>query len=246
MPSFAVILPAAGRSSRFGGHEKKPFIHLDGRAVWLRAAELFTSRPDVAQVILVVSPEDRETVIQRFGATLMFMDIHLVNGGAERYESVANALREVRADVDYVAVHDAVRPCTPTAVIDAVFAAAIADGAALPGVAVADTLKRVDAAMLVTETVSRDGLWQAQTPQAFRKDWLLDAYAKRSAAGLSITDDARLVEAASHAVRVVPGSPFNLKITTGDDLKLAVQFLKMHEALAAPKPSRPFDDERFA
>ena len=164
MPSFAVILPAAGRSSRFGGHEKKPFIHLDGRAVWLRAAELFTSRPDVAQVILVVSPEDRETVIQRFGATLMFMDIHLVNGGAERYESVANALREVRADVDYVAVHDAVRPCTPTAVIDAVFAAAIEDGAALPGVAVADTLKRVDAAMLVTETVSRDGLWQAQTP----------------------------------------------------------------------------------
>ncbi|WP_020469961.1 2-C-methyl-D-erythritol 4-phosphate cytidylyltransferase [Zavarzinella formosa] len=245
MASVAVILPAAGKSSRFGGREKKPFTSLDGRAVWLRTAELFVNRPDVKQVLLVISPEDREMVVSRFGATLMFMDITLVDGGAERFESVANALAKLRPGIDLVAVHDAVRPCTPPAVIDAVFAMAEQEGAALPGVAVADTLKRVDDTMAVRETVPRQGLWQAQTPQVFRRSWLEDAYARRSSLGAAITDDAQLVEAAGHPVRMVAGSPFNLKITTADDLRLAEMFLNKREAETAKKPSRPFDDDRF-
>lgn len=243
---FAVILPAAGRSSRFGGREKKPFINLDGRAVWLRTAELFCNRSDVAQVLLVISPEDRELVERRYSANLMFMDIKLVDGGAERFESVANALTKLKPEIDHVAVHDAVRPCASPSIIDGVFGAAVKHGAALPGIAVADTLKRVDPNFLVTATVARDGLYQAQTPQAFRRDWLEEAYAKRSSLGTTITDDAQLVEAIVHPVRVVPGSPFNLKITTMDDLKLATQFLKLREAEDKPKASRPFDDERFS
>ncbi len=243
---FAVILPAAGKSSRFGGREKKPYVGLDGRPIWIRTAELFVNRPDVAQVLLVISPEDRELVQSRYAANLMFMDVAVVDGGAERFESVANALVRVRPEIDFVAVHDAVRPCTPTPLIDAVFAAATRDGAALPGVAVTDTLKRVDDKLRVVETISRTDLWQVQTPQAFRRDWLVDAYARRANLGRSITDDAQLVEAAGHSVRIVPGSPFNLKITTGDDLRLAVQFLKLREAEDKPKASRPFEDERFA
>ena len=245
MASIAVILPAAGQSSRFAGREKKPFTSLDGRAVWLRTAELFTGRPDVKQVLLVVSPEDREMVVSRFGATFMFMDVTLVDGGAERFESVANALAKLRDEIDFVAVHDAVRPCTPPAVIDAVFQMAEREGAALPGIPVADTLKRVDADMAVRETVARQGLWHAQTPQVFRRDWLTGAYARRGELGNAVTDDAQLVEAAGHLVRMVTGSVFNVKITTPDDMRLAEMFLNKKEAEAPKKASRPFDDDRF-
>jgi 2-C-methyl-D-erythritol 4-phosphate cytidylyltransferase len=245
MPAFAVILPAAGKSTRFGGKEKKPYATLDGTAVWLRTANLFANRPDVIQTILIIAPDDRELVERRYAANLMFLGVKVVDGGAERFESVNNALQHLKSDVDHVAVHDAVRPCAPAALIEAVFATALKEGAAVPGLAVADTLKRVDNQMRVTQTVARVGLWQAQTPQVFRKDWLLEAYARRTG-GPAATDDAQLVEAAGHPVRVIPGSPFNLKITTGDDLKIASQFLKLREAEDKPKPGRPFDDERFA
>jgi 2-C-methyl-D-erythritol 4-phosphate cytidylyltransferase len=244
MPAFAVILPAAGKSSRFGGKEKKPFVNLDNTAVWLRTANLFANRQDVVQTILIINPDDRELVQRRYAANLMFLGVKVVDGGAERFESVANALAEVKAEADFVAVHDAVRPCAPAALIEAVFAAAVKHGAAIPGLAVADTLKRVDNQMLVTQTVPRVGLWQIQTPQVFRKDWLLEAYGKRDAVK-NVTDDAQLVEATGHPVRVIPGSPFNLKITTHDDLKIAGQFLKLREAEDKPKAGRPFDDERF-
>jgi len=246
MPSFAVILPAAGKSSRFGGREKKPFVNLDGTAVWLRTANLFANRTDVVQTILVISPNDRELVQRRYAANLMFLGVKVVDGGAERSDSVANALSQLKPEADFVAIHDAVRPCTPAALIDAVFAAATKEGAAILGLAVADTLKRVDNQMKVTQTVPRIGLWQAQTPQVFRKDWLLEAYGKRTGGGKDVTDDAQLVEAAGHPVRVVPGSPFNLKVTTNADLKIASQFLKLKEAEDKPKASRPFEDERFA
>jgi 2-C-methyl-D-erythritol 4-phosphate cytidylyltransferase len=94
--------------------------------------------------------------------------------------------------------------------------------------------------------VPRVGLWQAQTPQVFRKELLLEAYAKRAALGNNVTDDAQLVEAIGHSVRVVPGSALNLKITTHEDLKIASHFLKIREADDKPKASRPFEDERFS
>jgi 2-C-methyl-D-erythritol 4-phosphate cytidylyltransferase len=245
MSAFAVILPAAGKSSRFGGKEKKPFVNLDNTAVWLRTANLFANRQDVVQMILVINPDDRELVQRRYAANLMFLGVKVVDGGAERFQSVANALAAVKPEADFVAIHDAVRPCTPAALIEAVFTAAVKHGAALPGLAVADTLKRVDNQMLVTQTVPRIGLWQAQTPQVFRKDWLTDAYGRTGALSKNVTDDAQLVEAAGHPVRVIPGSPFNLKITTHDDVKIASAFLKIREADDKPKASHPFEDERF-
>ena len=220
MSRVGVILPAAGGSTRFGGPHKKPFVSLAGRPVWLRAADLFTHRSDVAVVLVVVAPADRDEFAGRFGHLLVPGRVRLVAGGAERFESVANALAELPADIDVVAVHDAVRPLTPPAVIDAVLRAAAEHGAAVPAVAVADTLKRADAGRVV-ETVPRAGLWQAQTPQAFRRDWLTAAYARRASLPGPVTDDAQLVEACGHPVRLVPGSPLGFKITTPDDLALA-------------------------
>jgi len=218
MPRFAVILPAAGRSSRFQAAQKKVFADLDGRPVWLRSAEWFLSRPDVCQCIVVTAPEDRE-LFRPFTA-LSDGTIHLADGGAERFESVANALVLTTAEADFVAVHDAARPCLTAALIDRVFACAVETGAALLAVPVADTIKRDDGAGRIQATVPRQGLWLAQTPQVFRRDWLMDAYARRDAFG-GITDDAQLVEAAGHTVHLVSGSNANLKITTREDLDLA-------------------------
>src|SRR4051812_16916724 len=131
MPRFAVILPAAGKSSRFRDKEKKPFTNLDGRAVWLRTVEHFINRKDVAQCLIVVNPDDRELFLRKFQANIAFMNIKIAPGGRERFESVANALAMLVPEVDFVAIHDAVRPCVTDAMIDAVFAKAQQTGAAL-------------------------------------------------------------------------------------------------------------------
>lgn len=246
MSQVAVIIPAAGASTRFGGPIKKPFLTLAGKPVWQRSVELFCHRPDVAVVLLVLGPADLPAFRERHGIFLglLFGNVELVEGGAERSESVANALARVPAGVELVAVHDAVRPLTPNAVIDAVFAAARRHGAAMPAVPVADTLKRVDPATgFITDTVSRANLYAAQTPQAFRRDWLAAAYAGRANHPGAITDDAQLIEAAGHRVMVVPGAGRNFKLTTAEDFALA-EFLLADPPRPAEKPAaRPFADE---
>ena len=246
MARFAVIIPAAGQSSRFGGIEKKPFVSLAGRPVWQRAAEPFWSRADVSRVYLVLSPDDRDDFRSRFGHLLAFANAEIVAGGAERFESVANALARVPADVPFVAVHDAVRPLITTAIVEAVLRAAEEHGAAMPAVPVADTLKQVDAAtQRITGTVPRAGVWQAQTPQVFRRDWLAEAYAKRASLTSPITDDAQLIEAIGHSVVVVPGAITNFKITTKDDLELADAILNARAAEKSdpPRAGGAFDDD---
>lgn len=242
MAKFAVIMPAAGKSSRFKDkHYKKPFAPLDNRAVWLHSAERFLNRNDTKQLILVISPEDQEYFDFKFSANVTILGIQVVLGGEERADSIEKALAHVKPDVDYICVHDAARPCLADEWIEKIFAAAQRTGAAIFAIPVAGTLKRVKKDSTIEETVPREGLWEAQTPQVFRRDLLLEAYAKR--AGFKATDDAQLVERIGQKVTVVPGSPINLKITTQEDLRLAQQALK---ALPKPKlnaPSHPFADD---
>lgn len=244
MAKFAVILAAAGKSSRFRDeHYKKPFAPLDGRAVWLHSAERFLNRADVKQLLLVIAPEDHEYFTTKFAAHAAILGVEMVLGGAERADSVAQALARVSADVDFVAVHDAARPCLANEWIDRVFAAAEKSGAAILAIPVKATLKRVGPDRTICETVARERLWEAQTPQVFRRQLLLDAYAKRG--GFVATDDAQLVERLGQPVSVVEGSSINLKITTREDLRLAEHALK---ALPKPKilgPAHPFADDHL-
>ncbi len=144
MAKYAVILPAAGRSSRFEDkHYKKPFAPLAGRAVWLHSAERFLGRDDVIQVILVISEEDRQDFNFKFSSNIAILGIEVVHGGEERSDSVAAGLACVKPDADFVCVHDAARPCLANAWIDDVFRAAEKSGAAIFAVPVAGTLKRV-------------------------------------------------------------------------------------------------------
>jgi len=144
-----------------------------------------------------------------------------VRGGERRRDSVRAGL-DALADCDYVVVHDGARPLVTKALIDAALAGARETGAALCAVPVSDTVKRTDDAGLVRSTVSRAGLWLAQTPQAFRTELLLRAH---EATEIDATDDAALVELLGEPVRVVMGSPRNLKVTTPADLRLAEALL---------------------
>ena len=238
----AVIIPAAGASKRFARKGKKVFERLKGRPVFIRSVELFVNRDDVCQVRLVVAEEDLETVKTRYAANLGFMGVNLVTGGRERTDSVRNALDGVAEEADFICVHDAVRPCVSELWIDAVFAAAGKTGAAILACPVHGTLKKVGPDNLIVETSDREGLWEAQTPQVFRKDILLRAYDSASSAA---TDDAALVEAMGQPVAVVRGDPRNIKITTRSDLTLAAAVV---DSLPRPKPKAaagPFDEARW-
>jgi len=238
----SVIIPAAGASRRFGGRTKKIFERLGDRPVFIRSLELFVNRDDVAQVQLVVAADDMDTIKQRYGANIAFMGVSLVAGGAQRSDSVRNALATVSGEADYVCVHDAARPCVSSLWIDAVFAAAEKVGAAILAYPVHGTLKQVDDGGRITRTIGRDRLWEAQTPQVFGKDLLKRAY--EQAAGPA-TDDAALVEALGEPVAVVPGDPRNVKITTPSDLALAAAVVGSLPKPERARPAGPFDEARW-
>jgi 2-C-methyl-D-erythritol 4-phosphate cytidylyltransferase len=243
MAHFAVLFPAAGRSRRYGdAKEKKIYAELLGRAVWLRAVEPFVNREDVKQLIVGIAADDRELFERRYGASVAFLNIRVIEGGDERHDTVARMLSLLDSGIDYVAVHDAARPCVTSELIDAVFAAALECGAAVPGVPVGDTLKRVDERQMIRETVSRAGLVTVQTPQAFRRDWLVAAYNMRAASSAP-TDDAQLVEASGRQVVVVPGHAGNLKITMQEDLRLAAAVLAAMPQGGPERACHPFAEE---
>lgn len=245
MPRFAVLVLAAGRSTRFGDAiYKKPFAPLDGRPVWMHSVERFRGREDVCQVVVVVSPEDRQDFQEKHGAALLFQGVDVCVGGEERSDSVRNALVSVSDEATHVAVHDAARPCVAVDEIDRVFAAAAASGAAILATPVAATLKRAAKGdpPTIAETTPRDGLWAAQTPQVFEHELLRRAY--EAHADQPVTDDAQLVERLGEPVMIVEGSPSNLKITTQADFALASAILAAREpARTAEKPKHPFEDD---
>lgn len=244
MPRFAVIIPAAGKSERFG-KDKKAFAKLDGRALFLRAIEFFMSRPDVVQKIVAVAPEDMAMVKSTYGANLGFMGVKLVEGGAERSDTVEAALKAVVPEAEYIAIHDAARPCVSHESIDRVFQEATKSGAAILAVPVTATLKHVEGSNFISKTVSREGLYEAQTPQVFRRDILEKAYAHlrsfppyqggTQGGQPTVTDDAQVVEFSGHPVAIVPSDAMNIKITTKSDLTLAAAILKARPSRPAPK-----------
>lgn len=225
MTSVAVIIPAAGAGKRFGGDVKKPFAKLDNRPIFIRSIELFINRDDVCQTILAVSPDDYDVVKDKYAANLMFMGIKLVKGGAERYESIRLALEAVDPAAELVCVHDAVRPCVLDSWIDRVFAEAAKSGAAILAAPLTGTVKRVAESGFIDETVPRDNLFEAQTPQVFKKELLTKAYADLPE-DYAPTDDAEVVERSGHGVTIVRTDRRNLKITQSSDMALAGAILK--------------------
>jgi len=246
MPSkVAVIVAAAGAGTRFGGPVKKTFAQIDGRPVMIRTLELFVNREDVCQIVLAVSEEDYDDVKTKYGANLGFMGVRLVKGGAERCQTVANALAAVDDQAELVAVHDAVRPCLTAEKITEVFEAAEKHGAAMLASPVNETIKRVDGEKVIQETVDRRGLYLAQTPQVFKRQVIVEAYAKLGGQKGHFTDDAQVVERIGVRTVVVENDLSNVKITRPSDLKLAEAILKAMPKPKKPGPAGPFEAEKM-
>lgn len=245
MSKFAVILPAAGQSSRFSGfRRKKPFMELQGRPVWVRTAEHFLNRADVCQTIVVIAPDDMDWFREQFRANLAFMNLTVVAGGTSRAESVRNGLSSVVPEATHIAVHDAARPILNTRWIDQLFSAVVQHQAVIPGLRITSTVKQLDAHSKVQATVDRSQLVMAQTPQVFERKLLEQAFA-RCARLAAVTDEASLVEQMGKPVHVIDGWPMNIKITTGDDFKLAEMFVKALPKAEGLRNLHPFADEMF-
>lgn len=225
MKDIAIILAAAGKSSRFRDpFSKKVFTLASGKPVWQHSAQLFAEHPRVGQIIMAISPEDKDLVQEKYSGNLSMLGVEIVLGGDERYHSIRNALEKVRSDLKLIGVHDAARPCLTRQSFDAVIAVADRTGAAILASPIRGTVKRCNGNDQISETVPREGLWQAQTPQLFKATILKTAYAKMKG---KPTDDAQVVEQSGVSVLCVEGPETNIKITTKEDLKIAESFLKV-------------------
>jgi 2-C-methyl-D-erythritol 4-phosphate cytidylyltransferase len=259
--SVAVIICAAGASSRFGGStklttsgkKKKPFVNVDGRPAFLHSVELFSSRDDVKQILLAIAPEDQESVSVHWGANLAFFNVKICIGGAERFDTVKKAMSLVKNDIDLIAVHDAVRCCVTKEWVDACFAAASKTGAAILACPVVATIKRARDKTII-ETVDRTNLYEAQTPQVFSAKLLREAYDNldkldRSKISVDSTgsprDDSQLVEALGHKVTIVETDSSNIKITRPADVAIAEAILKSRPKSKPQGPIGPYIEAQW-
>ncbi|RTR07253.1 2-C-methyl-D-erythritol 4-phosphate cytidylyltransferase [Halomonas nitroreducens] len=216
-----LVVPAAGQGRRMGADRPKQYLSLGGAPVLARTLERLHLAFPRARLCLCLDPED-----SRFDpAWVPFADWRRVAGGAERVDSVANALEAIAghaADGEPVLVHDVARPCVTVDDLRRLHAAVVEDAVgALLAAPVADTMKRDDGAGRVRGTESRAGLWHALTPQGFAYGLLRRALAEAAQCGVAVTDEASAVEALGMAPRLVSARRDNLKITHPEDLPLA-------------------------
>jgi len=243
--NVAVIICAAGASTRFGGKRKKPFVDIDGRAVFIRSMELFANRDDVKQILLAIAPEDQEIVTVKWGPNLKFFNVEVCFGGAERFDTVTSALERVKDNIDLIAVHDAVRCCVTEKWIDEVFAAAAKTGAAILACPIVATVKEAKNNLII-KTVDRTNLYEAQTPQVFKTSLLREAYSKlKNLDKNKISDDSQLVEALGHKVAIVETDPSNIKITRHSDIAIAEAILKSRPRAVPKGPIGPYIEAQW-
>ncbi len=220
------LVPAAGRGLRMGGSVPKQFLSLGGEPLIIQSLRTLQAAPVVDRIILAVPSADIEYCEKEIVSHYRFTKvIKVVAGGAERQDSVRHALAEVPSDTEIVLIHDAVRPFLTIRMITEVVAAARKEGAAIIALPMRDTVKQVRADGIIERTVDRAPLWLAQTPQAFRRDWIETAHGKAHAEGIRATDDAFLVEWLGHSVAVVEGSGENIKVTRPEDLVIGEAIL---------------------
>ena len=220
MRDVGVVIPAGGVGRRLGRRTPKQLLRLGTGTILALTVEHFTRHPAVSTVVVAAPAAHLAHTRRALAGVRNGARVRVVAGGGERQESVWLGLQAVPDEAAVIVVHDAVRPFITRALIDRVVAAARAGGGAICALPIAETVKRVRAAV-VEATVDRSTLWAVQTPQAFRAALLREAHEKARRDGFLGTDESMLVERLGHPVAVVPGLPDNVKITTPDDLRRA-------------------------
>ena len=211
------IIPAAGSGSRFGGQIPKQFVEIAGAPIIIHTLEKFDECDEIGAIIVALRSEE----IERFEQTLLShrirKPVRLVNGGAERSDSILNALEAAKEfHPEIVAVHDAVRPFVSTEQISAVISKAREIGAAILALPATDTIKEVENG-LIRRTIDRRRIWRAQTPQGFPRELIERAHREARAVSATATDDAALCERLGIPVEIVPGSERAMKVTEDGD-----------------------------
>ena len=231
---IAAVIVAAGQGLRMGGSQRKQYLLLGGKPVLLHTVERFLSCPDIDSIVVVLPKEEiEEGRPTLFPIPIKNEKLRFIAGGENRQSSVFNGLQVIDAQEGIVLIHDGVRPLIAESLIEAAIQGARQWEACIPAVSVTDTLKRVDENAMVNGTLSRKGLWLAQTPQAFKLSLIRSAHQQAVLHQWQATDDASIVEHMGVAVKVIPGMVENIKITTPQDMRLAEAYL----AIAAKKKS---------
>ncbi|NBD28244.1 2-C-methyl-D-erythritol 4-phosphate cytidylyltransferase [Paenibacillus sp. T1] len=226
---WGVVVVAAGRGTRMGTAESKQYLLLRDKPILVHTLETFETMDEIAEVCVVVGQQD----VERCEGWIPQYGLHKVKsvaaGGSERQHSVQLGLEALSGDVDWVMVHDGVRPFATHRAVRACMAKAAATGAAVLAVPVKDTIKQVNEGGVITATPERRSLWAIQTPQAFRRSLLQRGLRQAAADRFVGTDDAMAVERLGVPVSVAEGDYTNIKITTPDDLPYAEFLLASRE-----------------
>jgi 2-C-methyl-D-erythritol 4-phosphate cytidylyltransferase len=221
-PRVGAVIPAAGKGTRIGGERPKQFIELEGKSLLLHVLEYIESTSLIDVAILVTGAEHKQEATDLISRHHLSKIKDVVGGGIERQDSVWNGLQRLKDEqVEYVAVHDAVRPFLEDELFRRVLRAAMDFGAAVPAVRPKETIKQATTDLFVAMTPPRVDLWLIQTPQIFEVSLLYRAYRSAMANGYYGTDDASLVEKIGEKVKIVEGSYDNIKITTPEDFDMA-------------------------
>jgi 2-C-methyl-D-erythritol 4-phosphate cytidylyltransferase len=222
-----VIVVAAGKGERMGRELPKPFLPVCGIPLLIHTLRAITQSTLIAKITLIVAPEREALCRDLLHLHGQFrVPLTVVHGGAERQDSVRLGLTALDPTSEIVAIHDAARPFLDREILDRSIETAVLYGGALVAVPTRDTIKRVDEESTVVETLPRQQLWLAQTPQTFRVPLIREAHARALAEGVVVTDDAALLERLGKVVKIVPGSYRNFKITTPEDLQVAEALLR--------------------
>jgi 2-C-methyl-D-erythritol 4-phosphate cytidylyltransferase/2-C-methyl-D-erythritol 2,4-cyclodiphosphate synthase len=226
------IIAAGGAGRRLRSLKPKQLLDLGGQSILARSVAAFDSHPSISDLVVVL-PADFPAAEAQAHLRATARPVTIVTGGARRQDSVANAFASVDPSAEIVLIHDAARPFVSAAIIDRTIEAAAAYGAAIAAIEASDTVKRVERhphGALIVETIPRDSIFLAQTPQGFRREILADAVAL-GRSGVNATDEAALAERAGHPVHVVSGEPGNVKITTEEDLATARRRVESSESI---------------
>ena len=213
----SAIITAAGSGRRFG--EAKQFKKLHGKPLYQYSLDIFMQSRLFDEIILVI-PKSNQQKVQKEIKRKYGSQVGLVIGGPDRQDSVKNAIQNSNPNIDLVVIHDAARPfITTTLIEECILACETSDGAII-AMQPHDTIK-FSKDNVVEKTIDRSNIWMAQTPQAFNKQKILEAYSSREFDDLIVTDESSLMEKLGYKIMIVPGAEKNFKITTLEDWKRA-------------------------
>ena len=232
MTKTVAIIPAGGSGKRMQSRLSKQYMLIEGQPLLAYTLKIFELSPDIQEIVLVAPEEDVETVRHGMVEPLGLSKVrHILPGGAQRQDSVRNGLAAVADHMDIVLIHDAVRPFVSRQLIHQAVLEAEKHGAVAVGMPMKDTVKKVDRNGWIIETLDRQVLWMTQTPQAFKRPIIQEAYRRADESRFYGTDDAALVERMGLPVKMIAASYENIKITTPEDLLLAEYLIKRQRGM---------------